>query len=205
MVRTRLKLAATLAAVVLALTGFHTGKGGHGSGTSKSRSGKSRSSKGGGCSNDGKSNDDYEGSVTSGQASTATASATAEPSPTAKVEVVVVECVEPERKKAAGKSARKADTTATLRITSHDALPGTYEVTLYFEGATGAVVDSSRARVTVDAYDVKTFQVAMGNPKSVSTVKRCRVGDVREQDATAIPVPTASPTPTASGSPSSAG
>ncbi|MFE0701547.1 hypothetical protein [Streptomyces sp. NPDC058872] len=200
MVRTRLKLAATLAVVVLALTGFHTGKGGHGSGTSKS--GKSRSSKGGGCSNDKKGNNGYGGTGTVGQAPTATA--TAEPSPTAKVEVVVVECVEPERKKGAGKPARKADTTATLRITSHDALPGTYEVTLYFEGATGAVVDSSRARVTVDAYDVKTFQVAMGNPKSVSTVRRCRVGDVREQDATATPVPTASPTPTASGSPSSA-
>ncbi|MFB7447351.1 hypothetical protein [Streptomyces sp. NPDC056194] len=180
MVRTRLKLAATLTVVVLALTGFHSGKGGHGSG--KSKSGKSRSHKGshddddsgGGCSSDEQGNDDYIDTDGSG-GSTATAS----PSPTsAKVEVVVVDCVKPAQKKRKGRPARKADTTATLRISSHDALEGTYEVTLEFKGATGSAVDSVTTTVTVGAYEDKTFEVAMKNPKVVDRVRNCYVYDV---------------------------
>ncbi|MER7535982.1 hypothetical protein ABTX77_14510 [Streptomyces sp. NPDC097704] len=187
MVRTRLKLAATLTVVVLALTGFHTGKGGHGSGggSGKSKSGKSRSHKGshddddsgGGCSSDEQGNDDYISADDSG-GSTATAS----PSPTsAKTEVVVVDCVKPAQKKRKGKPARKADTTATLEITSHDALEGTYEVTLEFKGATGSAVDSVTTAVTVGAYETKTFEVAMKNPKAVSSVRNCWVYDVRKK------------------------
>ncbi|MFD9614514.1 hypothetical protein ACFWWS_34645 [Streptomyces sp. NPDC059083] len=184
MVRTRLKLAATLTAVVLALTGFHTGKGGHGSGGGKGKSGKSRShsgshdddddDSGGGCSSDEKSNDDYSGSGGS--------TPSPSPSPTsAQVEVVVVDCVKPARKKRAGRPARKADTTSTLRITSHDAVEGTYEVTLEFKGATGSAVDSKTALVTVGAYEKKTFEVAMKNPKAVSSVRDCWVYDVRKK------------------------
>ncbi|MFF7778674.1 hypothetical protein ACFZCG_30175 [Streptomyces tanashiensis] len=184
MVRTRLKLAATLTVVVLALTGFHTGKGGHGSsggGSGKSKSGKSRShsdsdddGSGGGCSSDEKSNDDYGGSGGS--------TASASPSPTsAKVEVEVVDCVEPAQRKRKGRPARKADTTSTLRITSHDALEGTYEVTLEFKGATGSAVDSVATVVTVGAYEDKTFEVAMETPKAVDRVKSCYVYDVRKK------------------------
>ncbi|MFE7597614.1 hypothetical protein [Streptomyces sp. NPDC057494] len=186
MVRTRLKLAATLTVVVLALTGFHTGKGGHGSssggGSGKSKSGKSRShsgshdddDSGGGCSSDEKSNDDYSGSGGS--------TASASPSPTsAKVEVVVVDCVKPAQKKRKGRPARRADTTSTLKITSHDALEGTYEVTLEFKGGTGSAVDSTTALVTVGSYEEKTFEVAMKNPKAVSSVKNCWVYDVRKK------------------------
>ncbi|MFF3609959.1 hypothetical protein [Streptomyces sp. NPDC002463] len=184
MVRTRLKLAATLTVVVLALTGFHSGKGGHGGGggSGKSKSGKSRSHKGshddddsgGGCSSDEQGNDDYINTEDSG-GSTATAS----PSPTsAKAEVVVVDCVKPAQKKRKGRPARKADTTATLRISSHDALEGTYEVTLEFKGATGSAVDSVTTTVTVGAYEDKTFEVAMKNPKVVDQVRNCYVYDV---------------------------
>ncbi|MEV4426965.1 hypothetical protein ACN9M0_15205 [Streptomyces sp. R-07] len=185
MVRTRLKLAATLTVVVLALTGFHTGKGGHGSsgGSGKSKSGKSKSrhhsgsdddDSGGGCSSDEQGNDDY---INSG-GSTATAS----PSPTsAKVEVVVVDCVKPAQKKRKGRPARKADTTSTLRITSHDALEGTYEVTLEFKGVTGSAVDSVTTVVTVGSYEDKTFEVAMKTPKAVDRVKNCWVYDVRKK------------------------
>ncbi|MFF0476717.1 hypothetical protein [Streptomyces sp. NPDC004284] len=204
MIRTRLKLAATLTVVVLALTGFHTGHGGHGSsgGSGKSKSGKSKSrshsgshddddDSGGGCSSDEQGNDDYISSDHSG-GSTATAS----PSPTSpQVEVVVVDCVKPAGKKRKGRPARGADTTSTLRITSHDALPGTYEVTLEFKGVTGSAVDTATALVTVGAYGDKTFEVAMKHPKAVSSVKNCFVYDVRRKDATA--------TPSASGSPSS--
>ncbi|CAM5264383.1 hypothetical protein [Streptomyces tanashiensis] len=183
MVRTRLKLAATLTVVVLALTGFHTGKGGHGSsggGSGKSKSGKSRShsdsddDSGGGCSSDEKSNDDYSGSGGS--------TASASPSPTsAKVEVEVVDCVKPAQRKRKGRPARKADTTSTLRITSHDALEGTYEVTLEFKAATGSAVESVATVVTVGAYEDKTFEVAMKSPKAVDRVKSCYVYDVRKK------------------------
>ncbi|MEF9883540.1 hypothetical protein [Streptomyces sp. P9-A4] len=185
MVRTRLKLAATLTVVVLALTGFHTGSHGSssGGGSGKSKSGKSKSrghsdddDSGGGCSSDEKSNDDYDGSGGSG------ATVTASPSPTsARVEVVVVDCVKPAQKKRKGKPARKADTTATLRITSDEATEGTYRVTLEFKGATGSAVDSAEAVVTVGSYASKTFEVAMKTPKTVGQVKNCWVYDVREQ------------------------
>ncbi|WP_030691746.1 hypothetical protein [Streptomyces globisporus] len=198
MVRTRLKLAATLTVVVLALTGFHTGKGGHGSsggGSGKSKSGKSKSrshsdsdddDSGGGCSSDEQGNDDYSGSGGS------TPSVSVSPSPTsAKVEVVVVDCVKPAQKKRKGRPARKADTTATLRISSHDALAGTYEVTLEFKGVTGSAVDSVTTTVTVGSYEDKTFEVAMKNPKAVDRVKNCYVYDVRGK-ATASPSPSSS-------------
>ncbi|MFJ3535960.1 hypothetical protein ACIPQA_10880 [Streptomyces sp. NPDC090109] len=186
MIRTRLKLAATLTVVVLALTGFHTGKGGHGSGggSGKSKSGTSKSGKsrghssddddsGGGCSSSEKDNDDYG----SGGGTTA-------PSPTvtttgSEVEVVVVDCVKPARKKGKGRTARAADTTATLEVTSHDAVEKTYRVTLEFRGAAGNAVDSAETVVTVGAHERKTFEVAMKNPKAVDRVTNCWVYDVR--------------------------
>ncbi|MER6099541.1 hypothetical protein ABT154_27555 [Streptomyces sp. NPDC001728] len=189
MIRTRVKLAATLTVVVLALTGFHTGS--HGSSSSsggggKSKSGKSRShghsddDSGGGCSSDEKSNDDYDGSGGSGGSD---ATVTASPSPTSpRVEVVVVDCVKPAQNRRKGKPARKADTTATLRITSDEATEGTYRVTLEFKGATGSAVDSAEAVVTVGSYTSKTFEVAMKTPKTVGQVKNCWVYDVREQE-----------------------
>ncbi|MFJ7130446.1 hypothetical protein [Streptomyces sp. NPDC098101] len=189
MIRTRLKLAATLTVVVLALTGFHTGKGGHGSGggSGKSKSGTSKSGKsrghssdddddsGGGCSNSEKDNDDYG----SGGGTTA-------PSPTTTttgsgVEVVVADCVKPARKKGKGRTARAADTTAILEVTSHDAVEKTYRVVLEFRGAAGNAVDSAETVVTVGAHERKTFEVAMKNPKAVDRVRNCRVDDVRER------------------------
>ncbi|MFJ4870495.1 hypothetical protein [Streptomyces sp. NPDC088757] len=187
MVRTRVKLAATLAVVVLALTGFHTGKGGHGSssggGSGKSKSGKSRShssssdddDSGGGCSSSEKDNDDYGSND---------ATATPSPLPTATgsaVEVVVVDCVKPARKKGKGRPARAADSTATLEITSHTGVEKTYRVTLEFKGAAGNAVDSAETLVTVGAHEEKTFEVAMKHPKTVDRVRDCWVYDVRER------------------------
>ncbi|MCZ0979983.1 hypothetical protein O1L60_16055 [Streptomyces diastatochromogenes] len=74
---------------------------------------------------------------------------------------MVVDCVKPAQKKRKGRPARAADTTSTLRITSHDALAGTYEVTLEFKGVTGSAVDSVTTVVTVGGYEDKTFEVAM--------------------------------------------
>lgn len=201
MVRTRLKMAATLTVVVLALTGFQTGHGSSssGGGSGKSKSGKSRGDddSGGGCSSDEKSNDDYSGSGGSGSQATA-------PTPTASravAEVVVVDCVKPAQKKRKGKPARKADTTATLRITSKSAYTETFAVTLEFKGASGSAVDSAEALVTVEGGATKTFEVAMKTPKAVDQVKNCWVYDVREEPgATATPSDTASVTPSATSS-----
>ncbi|MEU4076610.1 hypothetical protein DEJ45_20960 [Streptomyces venezuelae] len=182
MVRTRLKLAATLTVVVLALTGFHTGHGssGSGGGSGKSKSGKSKSrgsddDSGGGCSNDEKSNDDYSGSGGSGTQTTA-------PTPTASravAEVVVVDCVKPAEKKRKGRPARKADTTATLEITSKGWDTETFRVTLEFKGSSGSAVDSAETLVTVEGGKTKRFEVGMKNPKAVGQVKNCWVYDVR--------------------------
>ncbi|WP_328944142.1 hypothetical protein OG259_24070 [Streptomyces sp. NBC_00250] len=193
MVRTRLKLAATLTVVVLALTGFHTGHGSSsGGGSGKSKSGKSRGhsddDSGGGCSSDEKSNDDYSGSGGS--------TVTASPSPTSvasKVDVVVVDCVKSAQKKRKGKPARKADTTATLKIVSRDASPGTFRVVLRFEGATGRQVDLGEASVAVAGYETKTFEVAMENPHFVDRVKNCRIDEVRVQETSASGSPSPAP------------
>ncbi|MFJ4909618.1 hypothetical protein ACIQCR_32015 [Streptomyces sp. NPDC093249] len=178
MVRTRLKLAATLTVVVLALTGFQTSTGGSGGKSGKSRSGGHSSGggsdddSGGGCSSDEKRNDDYGGS----------GSGTTAPTPTpsrATAEVVVVDCVKPERRKGKGRTARRADTTATLEITSKEWDTETFRVTLEFKGASGSAVDSVETLVTVEGGRKKRFEVPMKDPKAVDRVENCWVYDVR--------------------------
>ncbi|MFE1228426.1 hypothetical protein [Streptomyces sp. NPDC058745] len=178
--------------VMLALTGFQTGSHGGSSGKSgksgKSRSGKSGSgSSGGGCSSSEKKNDDYSHSGNddetyddSGSGGT-TATPGVTTSPTSLVDVVVVDCVDPATKKRKGRPARKADTTATLRITSRATLTETFQVTLEFKDAGGSRVDSAVQRITVEAGETEDVEVAMKNPKAVDRVRGCRVHDVREQ------------------------
>ncbi|MEU3689424.1 hypothetical protein [Streptomyces narbonensis] len=197
MVRTRLKMAATLTVVVLALTGFQTGHGSSSSGGSGSGKSKSRGSdddSGGGCSSDEKSNDDYSGSGGSGGSggSEVTSSPTSE---TVKIEVVVVDCVKPAQKKRKGKPARKADTTATLKAVSRDALPGTYWVTLQFRNASGAVESLGEIGVTVGSHETKTFEVEMENPQFVDRVTNCWVYEVRRHYTTALPTGSGTPSP----------
>ncbi|MCB8907718.1 MULTISPECIES: hypothetical protein [unclassified Streptomyces] len=192
MVRTRLKLAATLTVVVLALTGFHTGHGSSssGGGSGKSKSGKSRDgdSDGGGCSSSKKSNDDYEGDSGSGSdygSSSGSGSYTTAPTPTpvsgARAEVVVVDCVKPAVKKRKGKPARAADQTATLKITPNDLqVRGTFVVVVKFNDAKGASVDTDIVEVTVNGAE-KEFEVYVRDPKDVERVKSCTIGDVTER------------------------
>ncbi|WP_406059245.1 hypothetical protein OG462_19550 [Streptomyces sp. NBC_01077] len=190
MVRTRLKLAATLTVVVLALTGFHTGHGSSsGGGSGKSKSGKSRGgdSDGGGCSNSKKSNDDYEGGSggSDSGSSSGSGSYTTAPTPTpvsaARAEVVVVDCVKPAGKKRKGKPARAADTTATLKITPNDLqVRGTFMVTVEFKDAKGASVDTDIVEVTVNGAE-KEFEAFVRDPKDVERVKSCTIGDVTER------------------------
>ncbi|MFH9726964.1 hypothetical protein ACH4M4_28965 [Streptomyces sp. NPDC017254] len=180
MMRTRLKMAATLAAVVLALTGFQTGHGhgsssGGGSGKSKSRSGDSDSD-GGGCSNSRKSNDDYDGSGDSGGSGTSdeyTYDPTPTATPTAAVYVTTVDCVKPAQQKRKGKPARRADTTTTLKIVSDAWEEKTFRVLVHFEDANHKEVDRAEATVTVERRGTKRFEVEMAHPGTVGRVREC--------------------------------
>ncbi|MEV6245711.1 hypothetical protein AB0M38_05825 [Streptomyces sp. NPDC051742] len=206
MVRTRLKLAATLTVVVLALTGFHTGhgssSGGSGGGSGKSKSGKSRSDdSGGGCSSDEKSNDDYSGSGSGSDSSGGSGGQTTyAPTPTATstadVHVSVVDCVDPARKKRKGKPARKADLTATVKVTSNADTEKTFRIVVVFKGASGGAVDQVSTDVTVERRGTRTVEVEMARPENVGQVKECWAYDMGvEPGATAS---TATPSPTSS-------
>ncbi|MFE5485531.1 hypothetical protein [Streptomyces sp. NPDC056527] len=178
--RRGIRLTATLTMVVLALTGFQTTSYG------KGKSGKSKSSSsGGGCSSSKKKNDDYDSDDLSGSSGgsdyTSSPTPTVSSSPTSTVDVVVVDCVKPAQRKRKGKPARKADTTATLRITSRETFTETFEVTLEFQGSAGTRVDSAERLITVEPGESKEFEVAMKTPKSVDKVKSCSVWNVRKQ------------------------
>ncbi|MGW6535029.1 hypothetical protein ACWGBV_26145 [Streptomyces sp. NPDC055051] len=184
-------MAATLTVVVLALTGFQTSSGGKGG------SGKSKSRSGGGCSSDKKDNDDHQGSGSNGDGGsggeytaepTATATATYGPG----VDVLVVDCVKPAQKKRKGRPARKADTTATLRIVNEGlySTSETRRVTLEFRNAAGSVVDTAETTVTVEGGQRKDFEVKMAKPRLVDKVRKCVI-----REAVEIVVPTASGTP----------
>ncbi|MFD3570861.1 hypothetical protein [Streptomyces sp. NPDC058667] len=203
MVRTRLKLAATLTVVVLALTGFQTGHGSSsGGGGGKSKSGKSRSDddSGGGCSSDEKSNDDYSGADGSGRsaADEYTYGPTPTATPTADVWVSVVDCVEPAQKKRKGRPARKADTTATVRITSDAWEEKTFRVVVQFDGAGHEVVDRAETTVTVERRGTKTFEVKMAHPGTVGRVKECFAFTEGEVPGAGASTPSSTPSATAS-------
>ncbi|MFD9036040.1 hypothetical protein ACFVZW_33615 [Streptomyces sp. NPDC059567] len=180
--RRGIRLTATLTMVVLALTGFQTTS--HGKG--KSGKSKSSSSSGGGCSSSKKKNDDYDSDDLSGSSggsdyTTAPASPSVTSSPTSTVEVVVVDCVKPAQKKRKGKPARKADTTATLRITSRETFTETFKVEVDFEGSGGVDVDEAQKLVTVEPGETKTFDIAMASPKTVDRVRTCAIAGVTVQ------------------------
>ncbi|MFD5329241.1 hypothetical protein [Streptomyces sp. NPDC127092] len=198
MVRTRLKLAATLTVVVLALTGFQTSSsGGHGGG--KSKSGKSRSSSsggGGGCSSSEKKNDDYDNASGGSGSSGTSGDPTYTPAPTtgpADLEVEVFQCVRPAEKKRKGKPARAADTTASIRVTPGYDVSGTYRVVLEFERGDGSPVDLGEIVIGVASPSPKIYDVPMKHPETVAQVKRCTLREV-------VRLSESTPTPTASAS-----
>ncbi|MFD9503128.1 hypothetical protein [Streptomyces sp. NPDC060035] len=171
MMQRRMRFAAVLVVVVLALTGFSTSSSG-----GKSRSGKSHSS-GGGCSNSKKSNgsyrdyddDDYDSSSSGSSGgstySTPTPTATATDAPDARV----IRCAQPRKGK------RKAVTTSTVEIRSTVAGSHTYDVDVTFLDASGSIVDTGETTVDLDYDEARTLAVRMDSPRTVSRVKRCLV------------------------------
>ncbi|MFJ3701366.1 MULTISPECIES: hypothetical protein [Streptomyces] len=175
MVRRRMRFAAVLVVVVLALTGFSTSS--HGGKSGKSGKSRSSGSSGGGCSSSKKSNngyrdydddDDYDSSSSSSGGSTyesATPGATASEAPGLRV----VRCAQPKKGK------RKANTSSSIEVSSTATGTHVYEVDVTFVDAKGLTVDTGETDVEVDGGESRIVAVRMDSPRSVSRVKRCLV------------------------------
>lgn len=184
MLRRGLKLTALAAVVVLALTGFSTGRGHGGSGKSKSRGSSSSSSGGGGCSsskqnhgggyngshhsdydNDDSYDDDSYGS--SGGGDTATDTATGD------ADVVIVDCAGPGRKASKRRAAGKADSTVTVRVTSQELGTNDFSVGVDLLDGGGRLVENVSKTVTLDDGETETVTMKMTMPRQAANVYRC--------------------------------
>ncbi|MFF4243878.1 hypothetical protein ACFYY2_05325 [Streptomyces sp. NPDC001822] len=171
MMRRRIRFAAVLVVVVLALTGFSTSS--HGGRSGKSRSGGSG---GGGCSNSSKSNgsyhdydDDYDdtssGSSGGSGYESATPAATASEEPALRV----IRCAGPRKGRRAGSKSSSVEIRSTA-MSGH-----LYDVVVTFVDAKGLTVDTGRIEAEVKAGESRIVQVPMDSPRLVSRVKRCLV------------------------------
>ncbi|MEV7526547.1 hypothetical protein [Streptomyces sp. NPDC091371] len=153
----RIRFAAVLVGVVLALTGFSSHGGSSGSGGS----GKSNSSgSGGGCSSS--KSGSGKTHVGGGSAATATATATASGS-VAPATVEVITC------------AGSTPPATTLRFTSTLNIKATFSVNLYRESGTGAVIEQSVVKVTLEAREARTVDVVLKDASRAAQVMKCRV------------------------------
>ncbi|MFE2940292.1 hypothetical protein ACFXKG_14695 [Streptomyces sp. NPDC059255] len=178
--RRRLKFAAVLVVVVLALTGFSSSKAGKRGSGSKGKS-SSSSSSGGGCSNSKKSNgssgynsgshhnaydDDDSSSGGSYDDPTPTPAVTGTADG---VEARIVTCVRP------AKGKRKAVTYATVRVETPVGAADRYDIDVTFTDATGRVVDSGETEIDLESGETATVKVAMDSPRQLSRVRKCAV------------------------------
>ncbi|MFD6424644.1 hypothetical protein [Streptomyces sp. NPDC060198] len=184
MVRQQMKLAAVLAVVVLALTGFSTSSHGHG------HSGSSHGSGGGGCSNSHKSNgynsgsttDDYDdddygsGSSSSSGSDSATDSVTEEPTPdpsavpTTDPGVRVLTCAHP------ANGSQKAVASSQVELSPVDFGIAEVDITVTFSDSATNTLDTAHLRVELDAsesLDPQKFTVPMKDPSKVDEVYDC--------------------------------
>ncbi|WP_406105874.1 hypothetical protein OG698_26515 [Streptomyces sp. NBC_01003] len=186
MLRRGLKLTAVAAVVVLALTGFSTGRG-HGSG--KSRGHSSSSSSGGGCSSSKQNHgggyngshhsdyddDDYDDdSYGSSGGSDTTPTPTSTAANTGDATFVIVDCAGPDRR--AGKrsrASRKADSTVSVRVTSLKASTYDFGISVELLDARGNLVENVDESVTLDAGETKTVTLRMTVPSKASKVSKC--------------------------------
>ncbi|MEV7866812.1 hypothetical protein AB0P17_12070 [Streptomyces sp. NPDC088124] len=183
--RRRLKFAAVLVVVVLALTGFSSSKAGKRGSGSKGKSSSSGSSSGGGCSNSKKSNGssgynagsqqhayDNDNDDNNGSSGGTYDDPTPTPAVTGTadgVEARIVTCV----RQAKGK--RKAVTYATVRVETAVGAADRYDIDVTFTDATGRVVDSGETEVDLEGGGTTTVRVAMDSPRQVSRVRKCAV------------------------------
>ncbi|MFD3874516.1 hypothetical protein [Streptomyces sp. NPDC058623] len=173
----RIRLAAVLVAVVLALTGFSSSGGSGGSGSG----GKSKS--GGGCSSSKSKSTSKK--THSGGGSGGESSPTASPSPLGTpATAVVITCV------GAGKPSTTVEVTSRLDRTA------TFEVTVDRTGAAGALVETGRATVTLEARRTGALVIAPVAAQRAAEVTDCRIASVVEVPSSASPSPSAGATDT---------
>ncbi|MFE7748173.1 hypothetical protein [Streptomyces sp. NPDC057428] len=171
MMRRRIRFAAVLVVVVLALTGFSTSS--HGGRSGKSRSGGSG---GGGCSNSSKSNggyhdydDDYDDTSSSSSGGSTYESATPEATASEDPALRVIRCAGPRKGRRAGSKS------SSVEIRSTATSEHLYDVVVTFVDAKGLTVDTNRTEAEVKAGESRIVTVPMDSPRLVSRVKRCLV------------------------------
>uniref|UniRef100_A0AAU2JTX9 Uncharacterized protein n=1 Tax=Streptomyces sp. NBC_00049 TaxID=2903617 RepID=A0AAU2JTX9_9ACTN len=172
----RIRFTAVLVAVVFALTGFSS----HG-GSSSGSSGKSKSSGGGGCSSSKSKKKSHSGS--SGSTASTAASASASPSGDPATAVVVA-CF------------GGTPPVTTIRITSRLDRKADFTVNLYRESGTGAVIEATIVKATLEARETRTVDVALKDASRAAEVMNCRLD---------VPDDGSRPKPTSSGSTPSGG
>ncbi|MGA4984537.1 hypothetical protein ACPB9I_21095 [Streptomyces cellulosae] len=162
-----LKLTAVSALVVLALTGFSTGRGhGHGSGHHDGDSG------GGGCSSSSQNHDsssggshrdydddDYDDDYGSSGGS---GGSEASMSPDAAT-VTLVEC------------ASEQTPYATVEVTNDDTVDGTFSVTVVFKDAAGEELTRGTEEVLVPAGETTTAEVPVDDETSLPQIDECEL------------------------------
>ncbi|MET7518341.1 hypothetical protein ABZS88_33830 [Streptomyces sp. NPDC005480] len=193
MLRRGLKLTALAAVVVLALTGFSTGRG-HGSGKSKSRGSSSHSSSGGGCSSSKQNHsgssssttggssadddDDSYGSSSSGSSGytsggssynrrptrTPSTSSTSGSGRSADITAKVLRC--------AGKNSAYA----SVELRNRGSRDGRYNLTVHFQDASDITVIDGSTTVTVPANGTKVAKVKPGGGADLlQSIDHCRL------------------------------
>ncbi|MER7761819.1 hypothetical protein [Streptomyces sp. NPDC097619] len=197
MIVRRLRFAAVLVAVVMALTGFAQGSssggkgGGSKSGSSKSRKsdGDSSSSSGGGCSSSKKKNGKHSDSdwEEDGAARQPVGAATAASGSGDEATAVVVVCAGPQDDRRSGtrKSRGKKEsprTSATVLVTSKASATRTFTLELDFLGGSGAArreIDGNTVTVTLDARESRRVEVPLRSPRRAADVTACEVDGIR--------------------------
>lgn len=159
-----LKLTAVSALVVLALTGFSTGRGhgggsGDGGGGGCSSSGQNHDSSGSGGSHRDYDDDDDHGGTDAGSVGSSSGTSASPSLQDATVELLAC--------------ASKKTPYATVEVTNPNPVAGTFTVTVTFENGTGGTLVSRTRAVDVPAGDTATARVDVDGATYASRVADC--------------------------------
>ncbi|MFE3925934.1 hypothetical protein [Streptomyces sp. YIM B13508] len=158
-----LKLTAVSTLVVLALTGFSTGRGhggssgdgGGGGGCSSSSQNHDSSSGGSHRDND---DDDYDDDYGSGSGGSGGSEASMSPDAAT---VTLVDC------------ASEETPYATVEVANTDTVDGTFSVTVVFRDAAGEELDSGTEEVFVPAGETTPVRISVNDAESVPLIEEC--------------------------------
>ncbi|MEV3954677.1 hypothetical protein [Streptomyces albogriseolus] len=158
-----LKLTAVSTLVVLALTGFSTGRGhggssgdGGGGGGCSSSSQNHDSSSGGSHRDD--DDDDYDDDYGSGSGGSGGSEASMSPDAAT---VTLVDC------------ASEETPYATVEVANTDTVDGTFSVTVVFRDAAGEELDSGTEEVFVPAGETTPVRISVNDAESVPLIEEC--------------------------------